>query len=79
MTSNDLNLIRGHKRLSRVFRSIPDAIHIVSSTSLHFDAAALPGKADDDRVKNDLTCDVISDRQIKFHSRYIPKGYSRGY
>ena len=54
VTLDDLELTRGHKRLRRLFRSIPDTIHAVPSAFFQFDMAALPGEASNDRFKKDV-------------------------
>ena len=51
VTSDDLDLTRGHQRLRRVLKSIPDTIRAVSPALLQSDMAALPGEASFEIVK----------------------------
>ena len=69
VTLDDLVLTQGHKRLKRVFRSIPDTIRVVPSSLFQFHTATLPGEASNDSPKLtfDPACDAISSVQIKFY------------
>ena len=50
VTLDDLAFTQGHKRLRRVFRSVPVTIHVVTLALFRFDAAALPGEAINDSL-----------------------------
>ena len=63
VTTNDLDLVRGHQMLRNTPKNIPDTIHVVSWALFLFDMAALPGESSDNFSKNlifYLNCDVIS-------------------
>ena len=62
-------------------RSLPNTIHVVTSSLSQSDMAALPGEAGNTDNKNlsfDPTCDAISDDEIKF-SNIFGKVEARSY
>ena len=53
MTSNDLNVTRGHGTLRRALRSVPDTIHVVLSALFQFYTVAFsakPAKTDSKKI-----------------------------
>ena len=69
MTSDDLDLRKGHLWLRTMLRYVPDPNHVDSSAAYAFIPGICGGKALNGNVKHfvfDLTCDVTDDLEVKF-------------
>ena len=69
MTSDDLDLRKGHLGLRTMLRYVTDPNHVDSSAAYAFIPGILLGKAFNGNVKHfvfDLTCDVTGDLEVKF-------------
>ena len=69
MTSDDLDLRKGHLGLRTMLRYVTDPNHVDSSAAYAFIPGILPRKPLNGNVKHfvfDLTCDVTGDLEVKF-------------